>query len=162
MALVMFPAIILVQKIMGFPVPLSYWPTLYFLIWIISVAISGVSFLEKRAFRPKEANDGSAFLARIPAKISDGGLYAISSEDHYLRIQTSRGSDLILMRLADAIAELKGYDGMQVHRSWWVARQSVDHVKREQGRIFLILRDETAVPVSRTFAPALRAAGWLG
>jgi hypothetical protein len=162
MALVVFPAILAVQALVGYQIPLSYWPQLLFLVWVISAAITGVNFLSERAFAPKPKADGSAFMTRIPAKIAGGTLLAISSEDHYLRIQTSRGSDLILMRLADAMSELDGFDGMQVHRSWWVARQGVQKVKRDQGRIFLILRDDTQVPVSRTYAPKIRQAGWLG
>lgn len=162
MALVVFPAIILVQYVINQPVSKEFWLNLYLMVWIISVAMTGISYLSNRAFQKKPIEDGSAFLSRIPAKIADGSLYSVSSEDHYLRIQTGRGSDLILMRLADAISELNGYDGMQVHRSWWVARQGVDRVERDQARIFLILRDGTKVPVSRTFAPKIRAAGWLG
>ena len=51
-------------------------------------------------------------------------LYAIESEDHYLRVHTSAGQELILMRLADAVRELAGVEGLQTHRSWWVARCS--------------------------------------
>lgn len=46
-------------------------------------------------------------------------------EDRYLRIHTDGGSDLILMRLRDAVGELAGADGLQVHRSFWVARAAV-------------------------------------
>ncbi|MBL4616644.1 MAG: LytTR family transcriptional regulator DNA-binding domain-containing protein [Robiginitomaculum sp.] len=160
MAVVILPAILIVQYVIGSPIPPNYWLNLYFMIWIISLCITGVSYLIERP--DKAPKDGSDFMLRIPAKIADDTLYAISSEDHYLRIQTARGSDLILMRLGDAMAELDGYDGMQVHRSWWVARQGIEKIEREQNRIFLILRDGTKVPVSRTFAPKIRAAGWLG
>ena len=34
-------------------------------------------------------------------------IFAVEAEDHYLRLHTSRGSDLILMRLSDAVAELE-------------------------------------------------------
>ncbi|MCF6292162.1 MAG: LytTR family transcriptional regulator [Robiginitomaculum sp.] len=160
MALIILPAILIVQYVIDSPIAFQYWLNLYFMIWIISLCITGVSYLIERP--DKSPKDGSDFMLRIPAKIADGTLYAISSEDHYLRIQTERGSDLILMRLGDAMAELDGYDGMQVHRSWWVARQGVEKIEREQNRVFLILRDGTKVPVSRTFTPKIRAAGWLG
>ncbi len=156
------PGVLVIQLLVGDPVPISYWPALIFMIWILSAAISGVAYLLNRAYADKNNQDGSAFMARIPAKLAGGNLYAISSEDHYLRIQTARGSDLILMRLADALQELEGFDGMQVHRSWWVARQGVDKITRDNGRITLSLRDGTSVPVSRTYAPKIRQAGWLG
>ena len=37
----------------------------------------------------------------------------------------AKGSDLILTPLKEAIAELGDTDGLQVHRSWWVARRAV-------------------------------------
>jgi hypothetical protein len=58
------------------------------------------------------------FLERLPLKLRGAEVWAVEAEDHYLRLHTSRGQDLILMRLADAVAELDGIEGMQVHRSW--------------------------------------------
>ena len=47
------------------------------------------------------------FLARLPARLSGAALLAVQAEDHALRLHTSKGEDLILMRLADALVELK-------------------------------------------------------
>ena len=84
----------------------------------------------------------------------------MQSEDHYLRVHTDRGSDLILMRLADALQELEGLEGAQTHRSWWVARSAVRDVSRGDGRATLTLDGGLSVPVSRRYAKALRDAGW--
>jgi DNA-binding LytR/AlgR family response regulator len=100
------------------------------------------------------------FLARLPPKLQGGELYAVEAEDHYLRLHTSLGQDLILMRLADAIAELDGLEGAQTHRSWWVAKAAVSDVERGDGRATLTLKNGAEVPVSRGFARQLRAAGW--
>jgi DNA-binding LytR/AlgR family response regulator len=100
------------------------------------------------------------FLARLPAKLAGAELYAVEAEDHYLRLHTSLGQDLILLRLADAIAELEGLEGAQTHRSWWVARAAIASAERMDGRAVLTLKDGAEVPVSRGFARELRAAGW--
>ena len=84
----------------------------------------------------------------------------MEAEDHYLRLHTSRGSDLILMRLADAVAELEGIEGAQTHRSWWVAKAAVVDARRGDGRAVLTLTNGVEAPVSRSYAGALRAAGW--
>jgi hypothetical protein len=101
------------------------------------------------------------FEARLPSKLRGASLYAVEAQDHYLRLHTSRGSDLILMRLSDALAELKGIEGAQVHRSWWVARNAVIETKRAEGRAIIILPSGAEAPVSRTYVKALREAGWL-
>ncbi|MGV8930115.1 MAG: LytTR family DNA-binding domain-containing protein [Brevundimonas sp.] len=100
------------------------------------------------------------FLDRLPFKLRGAVIRAVSSEDHYLRIHTDRGSDLILMRLSDALAELEGLEGAQTHRSWWVAKDAVRGVSRGDGRATLTLDGGVEAPVSRRYARALRAAGW--
>ena len=109
---------------------------------------------------PQAAADPAAtFLDRLPLKYRGADLWALSSEDHYLRVHTSRGEELILMRLADAIRELSGSRGVQVHRSWWVAPDGVRDTRRDNGKLVLVLKSGTEVPVSRTFVQAAREAG---
>ena len=100
------------------------------------------------------------FLERLPFKLRGAALYAVEAEDHYLRLHTDRGSDLILMRLSDAVVELEGLEGAQTHRSWWVAKEAVAGAERADGRAVLKLKNGVEAPVSRTYAKALREAGW--
>lgn len=66
-----------------------------------------------------------AFADRLPVKFRSAEIHAVSAEDHCLRVHTSAGETMILLRLADAIRELATLPGMQTHRSWWVARQGL-------------------------------------
>lgn len=161
----------LVQFLIGNEVPLSFWPTLYGLVLGISIAIAAVAWLVERAFdagpgalthAPANAAQRPAvkFLDRLPAKLKGAALYAVSAEDHYLRLHTSKGSDLILMRLSDAIAELEGLEGAQTHRSWWVAKDAVEGARREGERVVLRLKGGAEAPVSRPNVRPLREAGW--
>ncbi len=100
------------------------------------------------------------FLERLPPRLRGARLLAVQAEDHYLRLHTDRGSDLILMRLSDAVAELDGLEGAQTHRSWWVAKDAVADADRSDGRAVLTLTTGVEAPVSRTYAKALREAGW--
>lgn len=110
---------------------------------------------------PERSPAAAPFLARIPPRLGRD-LLALEMEDHYLRIHTTRGSDLILMRLRDAVAELDGFPGLRVHRSFWVAQAAVAGVERRpDGKLLLVLSNGLTVPVSRTHAPAVRAAGWV-
>jgi len=111
----------------------------------------------KAAPPPKAA---ARLFDRLPQKLRGAELWAVEAEDHYLRLHTSKGSDLILLRLADAVAELDGIEGAQTHRSWWVARSAVEGGKRTDGRAILLLKGGLEAPVSRTYARALREANW--
>lgn len=103
----------------------------------------------------------ATFLERLPVKYRTSDLFAISSEDHYLRVYTSVGEEMILMRLTDAVRELTGVDGLQVHRSWWVAKAGVTDEKRVDGRSLLVLPSGTEVPVSRSYRSKAKEAGFI-
>ena len=101
------------------------------------------------------------FTARLPLRLQHAAVHALEAQDHYLQVHTDAGSELILMRLSDAIDELDGLDGARCHRSWWVARPAVTDVIQRDGRVMLKLVGDLMVPVSRTYLPELRAGGWL-
>jgi hypothetical protein len=111
--------------------------------------------------RPSMPPSEPPFLRRIPPKLGSELLY-IATEDHYLRVTTKLGSDLILFRLSDAIAELGPAAGQQVHRSYWVARDAVAAIERNGHRTSLTLVNGAEIPVSRTYLRNLRDAGWRG
>ena len=150
--------------------PLAALPQLFGPVLVVTLAVTTVNVFLGRA-QPVQTHAAPAspapaspppvrFLDRLPLKLRGATLYAVQAEDHYLRLHTDRGSDLILMRLSDAVAELEGLEGAQVHRSWWVARDAVTGARRGDGRATLTLKDGVEAPVSRRYAPALRKAGW--
>ncbi|MFQ3595708.1 MAG: LytTR family DNA-binding domain-containing protein [Sphingomonadaceae bacterium] len=98
-------------------------------------------------------------LERLPPH-ARGRIRALEMEDHYVRIHTDRSAPLLLMRMRDAVAELDGLPGEQVHRSWWVARDAVRHHETDGRSIRLHLEGELVAPVARANIPALRAKGW--
>lgn len=115
----------------------------------------------KRQANTQETTGSAAerYLERLPIRYRGAQLLAVSSEGHYLRVHTDRGEELILMRLSDAVRELEGAEGLQVHRSWWVAVDGVEETLRSNGRRSLRLKSGKVAPVSRSFQPALKQAG---
>ncbi len=97
-----------------------------------------------------------ALLSRLPSRLGDE-IVALEAEDHYLRVHTARGSDLVLMRLSDAIAAIEPGLGLQVHRSWWVAQDAICEIIRSEQRSHLKLRNGLLVPVGRTYWAAVRS-----
>ena len=107
---------------------------------------------------PAEA--GPRILQRLSPE-RRGELRRLSMQDHYVEVATDRGVELILLRLGDAIAECAPVEGMQVHRSHWVARAAVLDAWRDGDRAMLALAGGERIPVSRGRVRALREAGWL-
>ena len=135
-------------------------------VFVISLVVTAVNRLIVPSAAPAAAPltapapVRTAFLDRLPPRLRVADILAVQAEDHYLRVHTAMGSDLILLRLSDALSELAGLDGARTHRSWWVARAAVRDVVKGDGRATLTLDGGLKVPVSRAHASALRAAGW--
>lgn len=101
-----------------------------------------------------------ALLDRLPLE-KRGTLRSLSVEDHYVRVRTDKGEELVLMRLSDAIREANPIVGTQVHRSHWIAFDAVKSATRTKGRVILSLADGTNIPVSRANLPKIKEAGLL-
>jgi hypothetical protein len=98
------------------------------------------------------------FLARLSPDLGQD-IVRLAMQDHYIEVVTDKGSELILMRLSDAIGELEGIDGLQVHRSHWVAHSGITGSEKDRERHYLLTQDGGRVPVSRSFRKAAKEAG---
>lgn len=102
------------------------------------------------------ASKSPKILDRLP-KDMRGPLSHMSMADHYVEVHTDKGRSLILMRLSDAIAETEGVDGLQIHRSHWVAHAAISAIGRVDNRLVVQLATGQSLPVSRTYLAAVRA-----
>ena len=90
-----------------------------------------------------------------------GAVLCLQMEDHYVRVHTSAGSRLVLMTLSQAMAIVERADGLQVHRSWWIARKAVVRAVAHGRNLRLELVNGVVAPVSRSAVATVRAAGWI-
>lgn len=97
---------------------------------------------------------------RLPPRLGRTVL-CLQMEDHYVRVHTPQGSALVLMSLSQAMAGLKDVEGVQTHRSWWVARAAIAGVVEDGRKVRLRLTGGLEAPVSRARIGALREEGWL-
>lgn len=93
---------------------------------------------------------GPRLLNRLDPALR-GSLVRISGRDHYVDIVTDKGQAALLLRLSDALNEIEGVDGLQVHRSHWVAVDAMRGWEASAERRFLLLADGSRVPVSRNY-----------
>jgi hypothetical protein len=147
------------------PAPLSI---VYFMVLAMTLPVGATYLMVERRLlhRPAPAAPPSGLtaapnrlIARLPARLG-GEVLALQGEDHYVRVHTALGSDMLLMRMGDAIEELGGLDGERVHRSWWVARGAVGETRANGRRLTLTLTNGLEVPVTREATAKLRRAGW--
>ena len=106
------------------------------------------------------ANRAPALLERLPLP-QRGRLLHLAVNDHYVDVTTDKGTSLILIRLSDAMREVAPTQGLQVHRSHWVALDAVRRGRRQDGKPVLELENGTVVPVSRTYLAEVKQAGLL-
>lgn len=109
---------------------------------------------EPTHFPQEEEMATSRLMARLPPNVR-GAIMAVQMEDHYARVHTDRGSALVLLRLSDAIAEAAPTQGRQVHRSWWVADEAVEHYGRVGRAGQLRLTNGLTAPVSQRYLKEL-------
>lgn len=149
------------------------WPTFLGTIFAIALIVTIVLHIARRhsappaaAQDPQKAPQKAPHLAppplldRLPFD-KRGALVALSVEDHYVRVRTSKGEDLVLMRLSDAIREVGDTAGAQVHRSHWVAWDQIRAARREKDRAILTVTGGHDIPVSRANLPVIKEAGLL-
>ena len=168
------PGTILVAFLGGYrwsslPSPTRLMP-LYFNVFLLGLLIIGLFVLIDRAMHPSAGGGANAgktaqpVRARLLDRLSPGfaaPVRALEMEDHYVRAHGADGrSELMLMRMRDAVAELDGVEGERVHRSWWVARWAVAGRRREGRDTVLLLDDGRVVPVARNRVADLKERGW--
>jgi len=138
-----------------------------FYVWVIAIVMCSIGLVIKKAqgrgldSQTNIQNTRPDILERLPPKLRRADIYAISAEDHYVRVHTSEGDHMVLMRLSDAIKEAHPLDGHKTHRSWWVAEAGVESAKRKDSKIILTLKNGIIAPVSRSGQKPVKEAGWI-
>lgn len=162
----------LLFDLLGEPYLVS-WPTTFASALAISLAISLVFAVAQPHPAPPPPVTVPPAPPALPAAAAPTGLaaragtdlaavHAVVAEDHYLRLTLADGrAPLILYRFGDAVRDLAAVDGLQVHRGAWVAAAAVVGGLRQGRRWRLRLAGGGTVPVSASFAAAVRARGWL-
>ncbi len=129
---------------------------MHFLLWLVIDRNSSAS----NAVNESAAQSVPDFLQRSSNLRADDVL-ALEAEEHYVRIYSRDGTELIHCRFGEAAKEMPAELGLQVHRSWWVADSAVRSARRGSRRWQLDLVTDVAVPVSDSYVSAVRERGWL-
>ena len=137
------------------------WPVPVFTL-IISTAVSGLFALFARHGNAARVSEPEVKPVRLLERLPQhkrGKLISMSVSDHYVAITTDRGKELVLMRFRDAMAECEGCEGVQIHRSHWIALNQITNVLRLDGKTLIETSAGERLPVSRSFAETLKERG---
>jgi hypothetical protein len=107
-----------------------------------------------------EPGGASGLLTLLPPRLGRD-IICMAMEDHYVRVHTALGSDLVLMPMARAVQDVAAIEGFRVHRSWWVARSAIVRIEGPARTMRLRLVNNMEVPVARRMVATLRGLGWL-
>lgn len=83
-------------------------------------------------------------------KIALDGLLYLKSVEHYVEFVFPEARELLRVALRDLTDQLDPKHGVQTHRSYWVPREAIEGMVRQNGNSFLKLKDGIEIPVSRT------------
>jgi len=125
------------------------------------VSVTVAMFIRYNA-KPNDASTETprqcALLDRLPLP-KRGPIISLHSEDHYVRVETTKGSDLLLIRLTDAIELAAPTQGIQTHRSHWVATDHVEDYKKSNDAWHVVMSNGQEVPISRSNRQTVIEAG---
>jgi len=124
---------------------------------LISICVSALHVLFLREDKPS-APKSIEILTRLQIQ-NRGPLLYLSMQDHYVNVVTSRGQELLLMRMSDAIKEANGVEGLKIHRSHWVAIEGIKRAERSNGNHVLEMLDGQKLPISRGQVQAAKDVG---
>lgn len=108
-----------------------------------------VGLTEKRPISPK-------IFERLQSQTGATVLLTLTASDHYVEVTTDKGTELCLLRFADAVAETVPVQGFQIHRSHWVALDAIDQIDSRGNKPQVVLTSGKTLPISRTRVRQLR------
>lgn len=105
---------------------------------------------------PQEGGNKGTLLSAIDPALN-GDILWVEAQEHYVRITTQHENRMVLARFSDIVRELSQTDGLQVHRSHWVANSAIVKEQKNGQNLTLLLSTGDNVPVSRSFKSKLAA-----
>lgn len=100
-----------------------------------------------------------AFLHRLDPDVR-GNVMRVSADDHQVDVWTDLGVSKLRLRFGDALKELMEFHGTRVHRSHWVAFETIEAIVPNGRRHEVRLACGMRLPVSQRGLEALQDAGF--
>ncbi len=107
----------------------------------------------------KQVIEPPRFVARLKKDVGEE-IWAVSQEDHFIRVYGDKGEDRILYRFSDAVHDLRGLDGTCVHLEHWVLKDAIKQIDHVDGTYEIVLKNDKRFPVCESYRRVLQEAEW--
>ena len=128
----------------------SIWMQVSFISFVIGI-------VEYMDWGLSKSNTPQAIVTPFHKRLSvseTADIISFSMQDHYVEVMTTLGSEMVLIRMSDAIGEIAGIAGERIHRSHWVAKTHLVDIEKDKARHLAVLTDGRKLPISNTYLPA--------
>jgi len=149
------PTLLPVMVMIILPKHLVFGGLIYLLHFYVQVGVS-----RSQVGKPTLANDSEpednnellhvGFIDKLTPQVRSNPLL-LQAQEHYVDVTTELGHELILYKFGQAIREIPKDYGLQVHRSFWVAKQNIKGWSATDASIRVFLHYGESAPVSRRF-----------
>lgn len=113
-------------------------------------------FARSKGKQRRESLPQAGLLGMLPDELRND-IRWMKAEGNYVDVYGADDHTLVNYVFSRAVEELRPL-GMQVHRSYWVARDNLIRIEPNKGRIYAILKGGQRVPVSRSFVREVKCA----
>ncbi|GGF67333.1 hypothetical protein GCM10011332_21790 [Terasakiella brassicae] len=107
----------------------------------------------------KQAIEPPRFVARLKKDVGEE-IWAVSQEDHFIRVYGDKGEDRILYRFSDAVHDLRGHNGTCVHLAHWVLKDAIKRIDHVDDTYEIVLKNDKRFPVCESYRRVLQESEW--
>jgi len=146
------PTLLPVMVLVILPKHLAFGGLLYLLNFYVHIGVSEENDMPlKEKSLPMDLTLANvSFIRKLSSSVAAEPLL-LQAQEHYLKVTTELGSELILYKFGQAMREVPASFGVQIHRSFWVATHNVKNWSMTDNGIKIFVHHGDPVPVSRRF-----------
>jgi len=146
------PTLLPVMVMVILPKHLAFGGLLYLLNFYVHIGVSKEKDtpLKEESLSMDLTLANVGFIRKLSSSVAAEPLL-LQAQEHYLKVTTELGSELILYKFGQAMREIPESFGVQIHRSFWVATHNVKSWSMTDNGIKISVHHGDPVPVSRRF-----------
>ncbi len=99
------------------------------------------------------------FMARLKKDIGPC-VWAVSEDDHFIKVYGEKGEDRILYRFSDAVHDLREFKGTRVDLDHWVLQEAIERIEPVDDTFEVVIKSGKRFSVSDSYRSVLLESQW--